>query len=147
MTSYIRNPSATEDILSDEWLRTGDVCYVSDGKWFVVDRKKELIKVRGWQVAPAELEGALVSHPKILDAAVVGVKRGDTEAPRAFVLRAPKVTASDLTEEDVRAFMAEKLAKFKALDGGIVFVDAIPKNVTGKTVKKLLIEKYPYIGN
>jgi len=69
MTSYVRNPSAADEMISDGWLRTDDVCYVAEGKWFVVDRKKELIKVRGWQVAPAELEGVLVSHPKILDAA------------------------------------------------------------------------------
>jgi acyl-CoA synthetase (AMP-forming)/AMP-acid ligase II len=144
MTSYVRNPSATADIISDGWLRTGDVCYVSEGKWFVVDRKKELIKVRGWQVAPAELEGVLVSHPKILDAAVVRVKFGDSEAPRAFILRAPGVKESDLNEEDVRVFMAEKLAKFKALKGGIVFVKAIPKNMTGKTVKKTLTKMHPY---
>jgi len=145
MTSYVDNPAATAEILSaDGWLRTGDICYVSDGKWYVVDRAKELIKVRGWQVAPAELEGVLVTHPKIVDAAVVGVKRGDTEAPRAFVLRAPGVKPEDITEEDVRRFMGERLAKFKALDGGIVFVDAIPKNMTGKTVKKKLTEMYPY---
>lgn len=140
MTSYVRNPSATDEMIPDGWLRTGDVCYVSEGKWFVVDRKKELIKVRGWQVAPAELEGVLVSHPHILDAAVVRVKLGGSEAPRAFILRGPGVKEGDLTEKDVRAFMAEKLAKFKALDGGIVFVKAIPKNMTGKTVKKLLME-------
>jgi len=70
----------------------------------------------------------------------VGVKFGDSEAPKAFILRAPGVKESDLTEEDVRVFMAEKLAKFKALDGGIVFVKTIPKNMTGKTIKKALME-------
>ena len=154
MTSYVSNPAATADMLSQTtgWLRTGDICYVSAGKWFVVDRAKELIKVRGWQVAPAELEGVLVSHPGILDAAVVGVKKGDTEAPRAFVQRIKGRAwrgvgeeGEGVTEEEIRAFMAERLAKFKTLDGGIVFVDQIPKNMTGKTVKKVLVEKYPYV--
>jgi acyl-CoA synthetase (AMP-forming)/AMP-acid ligase II len=156
MTSYINNPAATSDIKPADWLRTGDVCYVSAGKWYVVDRKKELIKVRGWQVAPAELEGVLVSHPKILDAAVVGVKLGDSEAPRAFIMRRPGVGDSDgegdgtgeggLGEAQVKRFMGERLAKFKSLEGGIVFVDGIPKNATGKTVKKMLVEKYPFSG-
>jgi acyl-CoA synthetase (AMP-forming)/AMP-acid ligase II len=167
MNSYLHNPTATSEILgplptpktssktstatsSDKdalgpWLRTGDVCYVSAGKWYVVFRAKELIKVRGWQVAPAELEGVLVSHPKILDAAVVGVKlRNGEEAPRAFVLRAPGVE-DGLGEEAVKSFMGERLARYKSLDGGVVFVEAIPKNMTGKTDKKKLTEKYPYV--
>lgn len=163
MTSYVRNPVATDEMIKGDWLRTGDVCYVSDGLWFVVDRKKELIKVRGWQVAPAELEGVLVSHPMILDSAVIGVPFGDSEAPRAFILRAPGITESELSAKDVQEFMDEKLAKFKSLTGGIVFVNEIvsgnlrkprlsntnsrtlqPKNMTGKTVKKILKERYPY---
>lgn len=108
------------------------------------DQAKELIEVRGWQVASAELEGVLVTHPKIVDAAVLGVKRGDTEAPRAFVLRVPGVKPDGITEVVVRHFMGERLAKFKALDGGIVFVAAIPKDMTRKTIKKLA-KMYPYM--
>jgi acyl-CoA synthetase (AMP-forming)/AMP-acid ligase II len=148
MTSYYGNPAAALDAMPEAWLRTGDICYVSSGKWYVVGRKKELIKVSGWQVAPAELEAVLICHPKIFDAAVVGVKTGDNEAPRAFLVRIPGVGDADseggLGEAEVRTFMRERLAKYKSLDGGIVFVDAIPKNAMGKTEKKKLMEMYPY---
>jgi acyl-CoA synthetase (AMP-forming)/AMP-acid ligase II len=146
MTSYYGNPAATLETMPDEWLHTGDICYVSAGKWYVVGRKKELIKVSGWQVAPAELEAVLICHPKIFDAAVLGVKIGDNEAPRAFVVRSPSACAEKagwIEEGEVKAFMRERLAKYKSLDGGVVFLDAIPKNAMGKTDKKKLLEMYP----
>jgi acyl-CoA synthetase (AMP-forming)/AMP-acid ligase II len=149
MASYYKNLAATLDAMAGAWLRTGDICYVSSGKWYVVGRKKDLIKVSGWQVAPAELEAVLICHPKIFDAAVVGVQTGDNEAPRAFLVRIPRVgdanSEGDLGEAEVRTFMRERLAKYKSLDGGIVFVDAIPKNAMGKTEKKKLMEMYPYM--
>ncbi|KAE9970241.1 hypothetical protein BLS_005005 [Venturia inaequalis] len=100
----------------------------------------ELIKVRGFQVAPAELEAVIVHHPEVTDAAVVGVQNshGDSEVPRAYVVRRP---GSSLTEEDVRKYSSEKLAKYKSLDGGVRFVDAIPKNASGKILKSLLREQ------
>ena len=146
MTSYHENPIATLETMPDEWLHTGDVCYVSEGKWYVIGRKKELIKVSGWQVAPAELEAVLLSHPKIFDAAVLGVKVGDNEAPRAFVVRTPCPSAEKeewIEEEEVKIYMRERLAKYKSLDGGVVFLDAIPKNAIGKTENRKLLEMYP----
>ncbi|RDW56562.1 hypothetical protein BP6252_14090 [Coleophoma cylindrospora] len=149
MASYYKNTVATSDMIQDGWLCTGDICYVSSGKWYVIGRKKELIKVSGWQVAPAELEAVLLSHPKIMDAAVLGVKTVDNEMPRAFVVRMPTVGDADseggLGEAEVRTFMGERLAKYKSLHGGIVFLDAIPKNDMGKTQKTKLIEMYQYV--
>jgi acyl-CoA synthetase (AMP-forming)/AMP-acid ligase II len=117
-----------------------------NGLWYIVDRKKELIKVRGFQVAPAELEGVLLSHPDISDVAVIGVVAGGasakageqgSELPRAYVV---VKKASLLSEADVQAYMRERLAGYKQLVGGVKFVDAIPKNASGKILKKDLKE-------
>ncbi|KAF3937645.1 S-dihydroxybenzoyltransferase [Dactylella cylindrospora] len=136
---YFRNEEASkETFLPSGWVRTGDIAYFSDGKLYIVDRKKELIKVRGWQVAPAELEGVLMSHPDIRDAAVIGVKTGkgdDDEAPRAYVVRQE---GSAITEEQIKEFILTKLSKYKALDGGVIFVESIPRSPAGKILKKII---------
>ncbi|KAL4779644.1 hypothetical protein BJX76DRAFT_365074 [Aspergillus varians] len=142
---YYKNPAANaESFDSDGWFHTGDIAYC-DGethKWYIVDRKKELIKVRGFQVAPPELEAVLLSHPQIVDAAVIGVKdlAGETELPRAYVVRRPE-TGAGLTEDEVKEYLAGRLAKFKALTGGVRFVEAIPKNASGKILKRVLREE------
>ncbi|KAF2132772.1 4-coumarate-CoA ligase-like protein [Dothidotthia symphoricarpi CBS 119687] len=132
----------------DGYFHTGDVavCKRENGLWYIVDRKKELIKVRGFQVAPAELEGVLLSHPDISDAAVIGIPAGGTgaragdagsELPRAYIV----VKHGSLVREvDIQAYMKEKLAGYKQLVGGVKFVDAIPKNASGKILKKDLKE-------
>ena len=90
--------------------------------------------MRGWQVSPAELEGILRAHPDIVDAAVIGVKYKNSEAPRALI-----VTRSEsLTEEKVKAYIAELLVSYKHLDGGVRFVESIPKSPSGKILRKLL---------
>ena len=101
---------------------------------------QELIKVRGFQVAPAELEGVLFDHPDIIDAAVIGIQRTkeESELPRAYVVKRP---GSALTENDVFKFSAERLARYKNLEGGIVFIDAIPKNASGKFLKNQLRDR------
>ncbi|KAF3915805.1 S-dihydroxybenzoyltransferase [Orbilia brochopaga] len=137
---YFGNEKATaETFISDGWVRTGDVGYFQDSKLYLLDRKKEIIKVRGWQVAPAELEAVLISHPEIRDAAVIGIKAGsdgeEHEVPRAYVVRMP---GTDISEDEVKAFVLGKLAKYKALDGGVFFVEAIPKSNTGKILKKII---------
>jgi 4-coumarate--CoA ligase len=101
---------------------------------------QELIKVRGFQVAPAELEAVLLHHPEIVDAAVVGIQfsKEESELPRAYVVRR---SGSTVTEEEVRKFSSEKLSKYKNLDGGIKFVDSIPKNASGKILKNQLREQ------
>lgn len=96
---------------------------------------KELIKYKGLQVAPAELEAFLITHPSILDAAVIGVSTAGTEAPRAYI-----VPSGTITEQDVREFVKSHVADYKQLRGGVVFIDAIPKSPSGKILRKELRE-------
>lgn len=92
------------------------------------------IAVRGWQVSPAELEGVLRTHPHVVDAAVIGVKHDTSEAPKAFVVR----SCQSLSEDTVKAYIAGLLVGYKHLDGGVCFVDSIPRSPSGKILKKLL---------
>ena len=140
MTGYLNNPGATAATLTEDgWLRTGDIARVDpDGEFWIVDRLKELIKVKGFQVAPAELEELLLSHPSIVDAAVIGVP--DTEAgerPKAFVVTKP---GGELTEEDVRAHVRAHVATYKQVHD-VVFTDEIPKSASGKILRRLLKEQ------
>jgi acyl-CoA synthetase (AMP-forming)/AMP-acid ligase II len=130
MKGYWRKPEATaETITPDGWLKTGDIAwYDKDGRFFIVDRKKELIKVKGNQVAPAELEALLLDHPAIADVAVIGVSTGFDEAPRAYVVVAQGKKA---TEKEIQDWTAKQVARHKRLTGGVHFVDAIPKNPVG----------------
>jgi 4-coumarate--CoA ligase len=143
---YFNNPEANRIAWDDDgYFHTGDVALRKreNGLWYIVDRKKELIKVRGFQVAPAELEGVLLSHSDVSDAAVIGITAGGaageqgTELPRAYVVLKQ---GSRIREADVQAYMKERLAGYKQLVGGVKFVDAIPKNASGKILKKDLKE-------
>lgn len=139
-SGYWGNPEATKElIIRYRWVRTGDVAYFRDGKLYIMDRKKEMIKVRGWQVAPAELEAILITHPRIKDAAVIGIKVGaegeEHEVPRAYVV---PTEVGGITEAEVKEFILSKLSKYKALDGGVYFVEAVPKSPTGKILKKII---------
>lgn len=141
MKGYWGNPKATaETLTSDGWLKTGDIAYVDDnGKFFIVDRLKELIKVKGNQVAPAELEALLLEHPGIADAAVIGMPTEDgDEKPRAFVVRQVGSAGEKLTNEDVKKFVEGKVIRYKRLAGGVEFLDAIPKNPSGKILRRQL---------
>ncbi|KIW93057.1 uncharacterized protein Z519_06907 [Cladophialophora bantiana CBS 173.52] len=141
MKGYWRNPEATADTLTpDGWLKTGDIAYVDhDMCFYIVDRKKELIKVKGNQVAPAELEALLLEQPGIADAAVIGMPTEDgDEKPRAFVVRQVGPHGKNLTEEDVKRFIEGKVVRYKRLAGGVEFVDAIPKNPSGKILRRHL---------
>ena len=135
MLGYLNKPEATAETLdADGFLHTGDVGVYHEGGYFsIVDRVKELIKYKGYQIAPAELEALLLSHPKIMDAAVIGVLDEDKqEIPKAFVVAAPD---SELTEEDVMAFVAEHVAPHKKVRR-VEFIDAIPKSSSGKILRK-----------
>jgi acyl-CoA synthetase (AMP-forming)/AMP-acid ligase II len=126
---------------ADGFYHTGDMMYC-DGqtkKWYIVDRKKELIKVRGFQVAPPELEGLLLQLPGVVDCAVIGVseKNGEGEVPRAYVIRRPG-HQPEATEEEIKSFVKKNLASFKRLDGGVRFVNSIPKTASGKILKRIL---------
>ena len=136
---YLDNPEANSRDWDEEgYFHTGDIVYCDSRTklWYVVDRRKELIKVRGFQVAPNEIEGVLLAHPDIMDAAVIGVTHGDTgELPRAYVVIKP---GAKLTEGEVRKWVGERLARYKQLEGGVKFREAIPKTVSGKILKRVL---------
>jgi hypothetical protein len=137
MRGYFSNPAATAEAFSEDgWVRTGDVGYVRDGKWYVIDRTKDLIKVRGWQVSPAEIENSLLEHDDIVDAAVIGVAAhdGSGEAPLAFVIRK---AGSELSERAIKDFLGERLARYKGVDE-VKFVETIPRNPTGKILRRVL---------
>ena len=140
MKGYYNNEDATRETISDEgWLYTGDIVRMNeDGCVWILDRKKELIKYKAFQVPPAELEGLLLEHPAIADAAVVG--KADVEAgeiPKAFVVARQGVEVSG---EDVMDFVASRVATFKHVRE-VEFIDAIPKNPSGKILRRMLIEQ------
>lgn len=141
-------------------MKTGDIAYTRKGKVYIIDRAKDLIKVRGWQVAPAEIEAILLTHPSIVNAAVVGVPvpEGDGEIPRAFIELKPKLfpehvatsygaaDEEEVTEELVKGYVKERLARYKWLDGGVKFVEIIPRNASGKVLKVKLREMDKEVG-
>jgi acyl-CoA synthetase (AMP-forming)/AMP-acid ligase II len=138
MKGYLNNPEATAHAIdADGWFHTGDVARLDEGgSLWIVDRIKELIKYKGYQIAPAELEALLLTHPAITDAAVIGV--GDEEAgeiPKAFV-----VSAGSLTAEEVSQFVADRVAPYKKIRA-VELVDEIPKAPSGKILRRLLIER------
>lgn len=142
---YLNNLEANASSFDSEgWFKTGDIafCDQSTRKWYIVDRRKELIKVRGFQVAPPELEAAILSHPQIIDAAVIGITfpGADAEFPRAYVVRRPGNSGSRLTETDVQQYVLKRLSGYKALTGGVKFVGAIARNPSGKILKRILRE-------
>lgn len=110
----------------------------------MVDRKKELIKVRGFQVSPAELEAVILQHPAVVDVAVIGVKLEDSpdgEHPRAYIVLRPATNASAVTGTEMKTWCSQRLAKYKELTGGVVFVDILPRNASGKLLKRVLKEE------
>lgn len=141
MLGYLKNQKATDDMLVDGWIRTGDIAYYDkDGFFYITDRLKELIKVKGFQVPPAELEEILRSHPDIVDAAVVGIPHPiNGEAPRAFVVKREN---RNVTEKDIQEFVAAKVVNYKHLTGGVQFLESIPKNQTGKIMRREIKRKY-----
>ncbi|KJZ80343.1 hypothetical protein HIM_00193 [Hirsutella minnesotensis 3608] len=116
----------------DGWFRTGDVVYARDGHHHIIGRTKDLIKVRGWSVAPAEIEGVILKDSRVKDVAVVGVTLpdGSSEVPRAYVVSGD--TSSEQTAQEIASLVQRQLAGYKALDGGVVFVDDIPQTGIGK---------------
>jgi acyl-CoA synthetase (AMP-forming)/AMP-acid ligase II len=138
MKGYLNNEGATRNAIdADGFFHTGDIGHVDErDEFFIVDRLKELIKYKGFQVPPAELEAHLLSHPKIADAAVIGVidEEGE-EVPKAFVVLKEQVGA-----DEIMAWVAERVAPFKKIRR-LEFVDAIPKSPSGKILRRLLRDK------
>jgi len=142
MAGYYNNAEATANCLgADGWLRTGDLGYFDEeGNVFIIDRLKELIKYKGFQVAPAELEDTLLSHPKIADACVIGIPDERAgQLPRAYLVPAKDAT---VTEEEVTKHMGEYMADHKQLRGGVVIVETIPKSASGKMLRRVLLQEY-----
>ncbi|GMI81111.1 4-coumarate:CoA ligase 2 [Hibiscus trionum] len=140
MKGYLNDPEATERTIDkDGWLHTGDIGYIDeDDELFIVDRLKELIKYKGFQVAPAELEAMLISHLNISDAAVVPMKdEAAGEIPVAFVVRS---NGSKITEDEIKQFISKQVVFYKRL-GRVFFTDAIPKAPSGKILRKDLRAK------
>jgi acyl-CoA synthetase (AMP-forming)/AMP-acid ligase II len=134
MAGYLGDPDATAATIVDGWLRTGDVaCVDADGDFTIVDRVKELIKYKGYQVPPAELEALLLTHPDIIDAAVIGVPdRSAGEIPKAFV-----VAREALDAESVMAWVDQRVAPYKRVRA-VEFVEQIPKSPAGKILRRVL---------
>ncbi|KAJ2710864.1 hypothetical protein H4R19_003534 [Coemansia spiralis] len=141
MLGYLDQPKATREAIdSDGFLHTGDVGRIDvDGYVFVTDRKKELIKYNGFQVAPAELEALLLLHPSVRDCAVIGVfdETRQTEFPRAYLVL-DTAADRDAAAQEAVAWLDERVAYYKRLRGGYVLVDEIPKSPAGKILRRLL---------
>lgn len=145
MLGYLNRPEETADTLdTDGFLRTGDIATVrADGVVTIVDRLKELIKYKGYQIAPAELEALLLTHPGIADAAVIGsVDEDGQEVPMAFVVRQPGPDGDALDEVAVEDFVAAKVAPFKKIRR-VRFIDAVPKSASGKILRRVLKNPHP----
>ncbi|MEY7977765.1 4-coumarate--CoA ligase family protein [Streptomyces pilosus] len=138
MKGYLGRPDATAAMIDEDgWLHTGDVGHVDGDNWlFVVDRVKELIKYKGFQVAPAELEALLLTHPGIADAAVVGAPAAArSQSPPPIGVRRP--TAPDLTDGDVMLHVAERVAPYKRVRR-VTFIDGVPRAASGKILRREL---------
>ncbi|KAM1078184.1 hypothetical protein FF1_025333 [Malus domestica] len=140
MKGYLNDPESTRTTIDKEgWLHTGDIGFIDDDdELFIVDRLKELIKYKGFQVAPAELEALLITHPSVSDAAVVPMKdEAAGEVPVAFVVRSNN---SQLTEDEVKQFISKQVVFYKRINR-VFFIEAIPKSPSGKILRKDLRAK------
>lgn len=147
MKGYLNNPTATaEAITPDGWFKTGDIgVRDKDGFFTIVDRRKELIKYKGFQVAPAELESVLLQHPEVADAAVIGIesKEEATELPRAYVTPSRPLSSQEASSFalGVQDWVSQRVAPHKRLRGGIVIIDQVPKSAAGKILRRELRER------
>ncbi|KAL4280225.1 hypothetical protein GQ457_03G040590 [Hibiscus cannabinus] len=140
MKGYLNDPEATaRTIDKDGWLHTGDIGYIDDDdELFIVDRLKELIKYKGFQVAPAELEAMLIAHSDITDAAVVGMNDvAAGEVPVAFVVKSDK---SEISEDEIKQYISKQVVFYKRISR-VFFIKAIPKAPSGKILRKELRSK------
>jgi acyl-CoA synthetase (AMP-forming)/AMP-acid ligase II len=139
MQGYLEKPKATaETITEDGWLRTGDMARVDQGgNFYIVDRLKELIKYKGYQVPPAELEAVLLTHPKVADAGVIGVSNGDGEEyPKAFI-----AVNEECDTDEVMAYVADRVAPYKKVRE-VQVIDEVPKTASGKILRRVLRDEH-----
>ncbi|GES64076.1 adenylate-forming enzyme [Aspergillus terreus] len=139
-SGYRASSAVPPAVTADGWFRTGDMGYWKDGHFSLVGRLKELIKVRGYSVAPAEIEAVLLEHPAVQDVGVIRTTASDgsTEAPRAYVVTVPDTAQPSVDE--LAAWVLDKLAWYKGLDGGVVFVPSIPRTEGGKIQRARLMQ-------
>ncbi|KAI0213238.1 4-coumarate--CoA ligase 2 [Lamellibrachia satsuma] len=137
MKGYFNAPSAEGGLDVDHWVHTGDMAYYDDyGRFYIVDRYKQLIKYKGFQVIPSYLENLLLTHPAVADAGVIGVPDERAgELPAAFVVLKAGMTA---TEADIKTFVDEKVAPYNKLCGGVTFIEKVPKSPSGKILRRCL---------
>lgn len=147
MKGYLNKPEATASTIRDGWLYTGDIVRRDeDGFYYIVDRIKELIKYKGFQISPVELENLLLTHPQVLDAAVVGIRdiESGNELPRAYVVpRDPALVKSGPGPAvgftpDLATYVKERASHYKQLRGGVFTIQAIPKSAAGKILRREL---------
>jgi acyl-CoA synthetase (AMP-forming)/AMP-acid ligase II len=137
MTEYFGNEQASIDAFLDGWLKTGDVGYIDNGKVYVVDRCKDLIKVNGWQVAPAEIEARIVELPGIRDAAAIAAGYGVEEHPLLFIVQSH---GADMGKEAILNHLQSRMANHKVARIVVEFIESIPRNPSGKILRKVLRE-------
>ena len=140
MMGYLNNPEATaETIDADGWLHTGDIGRVDDdGYWYITDRLKELIKYKGFQVPPAELEALLLTHPSVADSAVIPIPDDEAgELPKAFVVLKP---GHEATADELKEFVAGHVAHYKQIRQ-LEFLPEIPKSASGKILRRILRDR------
>lgn len=142
---YLNNPEGTKNALTEDgYFKTGDVGHQDkEGNFYITDRVKELIKYKGFQVPPAELEGILILHPDVDDVAVIGVEDHEraTEVPRAYVVPKKSIEAGKETEKRIVEWLDKKVASHKRLRGGVRFVAEVPKSASGKILRRMLKER------
>jgi len=142
MKGYWENPEATAGtVTEDGWLKTGDLVKANDdGYLWIVDRIKEMIKYKGHQIAPAELEEVLLSHPEVADCAVISsVDAAGEEVPKGYVVLAQGLEKPP-TEAELMKWFAEQVAPYKKIRA-VEFIDVVPKTASGKLLRRVLVEK------
>jgi acyl-coenzyme A synthetase/AMP-(fatty) acid ligase len=139
MKGYWKSPDATDAVLRDGWYWSGDIVRMDEkGLYYVVDRRKEMIKYKGFSIAPAEVEGVMLEHPAVRDCGVVSKTDGDgEEIPCAFVVLREGEISNQQMIESLQAFVAERLTRYK-MPREIYFVSALPRTASGKILRREL---------
>ena len=137
MLGYWKSPEASDAVLRDGWYWSGDVVRVDErGYYFVVDRRKEMMKYRGFSIAPAEVESVVLEHSAVRDCGVVSrVDEGGDEIPCAFVVLRPEHLETSSTAKEIQDFVAERLTSYK-MPREVHFVQSIPRTASGKILRR-----------